>query len=539
MSGHLSKSSLIACLAFLLSLPAAAQGGRGSVEKETGPEADYKSVSQHIRERRPTFDFIQLPSGYRIEKVAGGFTYATGMTWDDRGNLYVSESGGGMAPFMIAPPRIVRVEPDGGITEVVNLQRLGVHSPVNDVTWHNGVFYISHRLPDLSGAVSRVAPDGRLETLVRGLPSWFEHQTNEITFGPNGRMYIAQGPPTNSGVVGPDIEPWVKARPDGHMIPCQDIVLTGQNFKGPNFLTDAEGDSVWTGAFVPYGTRTEKGQRVAGSPHCGGAVLSADPDGSDLRVHAWGFRNIFGIGFSADGQLYALQNGMDMRGLRPAEHDKDALYRVRQGAWYGWPDYTGELKPITMMTPPDSMQAPGGKTLQFVIDRQASGLKAPDRRLLVAAFTEHSSTNKFDFAPASWGACRGHVMAAQWGDLGPSTSPMHQTEALGYKVVMVHTGSGKVQEFARNKFSGPGSLYGMAGLGLERPIEVRFGRDGAMYVLDFGIAQIDLSKDPPYVYPPETGMVWKITRTGAAPSSCEGLPAQGGHGGKQEGAHKH
>ena len=47
-----------------------------------------------------------------------------------------------------------------------------------------------------------------------------------------------------------------------------------------------------------------------------------------------------------------------------------------------------------------------------------------------------------------------------------------------------------------------------------------------VYVLDFGQALIDLDKKPPYVYPPGTGMIWKITRTG---QSCA-LPEEPGGG---------
>lgn len=484
--------------------------------RETDTATDiFQSVSSHVDERLGTYDFIEAPPGWTVEKIASGLTYATGMTWDTERSLWVSESGGGMAPFMIATPRLVRISPDGA-TSSIDLTRFDVHSPVNDVTWHDGWLYFSHRLGDLSGGVSRIRPDGSgYQNLVRGLPSWFEHQTNDIVFGSDGKMYVAQGPPTNSGVPGPDIAPWVKEYPKGAVIPCRDIVLTGRNFYGENFLTPEEGDHVSTGAFVPFGVATAEGQRIpGGAPHCAGAVLRSRPDGSGLEVVAWGFRNVFGLAFGPDGELYASQNGMDMRGLRPAEHDKDAFYRVRRGEWYGWPDYTGELKPITTMSPPDRMLSTGHKGLEFVIDHEASGLDAPDRDLLIAVFQHHSATTKFDFAPASWKPCEGVAYFAQWGDLSPPTGPLHGPEPLGFKVVSVDMKGGEVHEVLRNKYKGPGSRYGSLGRGLERPIEVKFGPDGAMYVLDFGQALIDLDKSPPYVYPARTGIVWRVTRSG-------------------------
>lgn len=117
------------------------------------------------------FPMIQLPPGYSIEKVVDGLTFATSMTWDDQGRMYVAEAGGGFleeAP----PPRILRVEP-GKVTEVANLQDKGVRDSLVGLTWSNGAFYITHRAEDFTGAISRVMPDGtmtQLETMPkRGL----------------------------------------------------------------------------------------------------------------------------------------------------------------------------------------------------------------------------------------------------------------------------------------------------------------------------------------------------------------------------------
>lgn len=530
----LSTSSRPAYCAVALCATLLALGGCYKLMGEKG--AASSDAPSGILENRSTYDYIELPEGYRIEKVAAGLTFPTGVTWDDEGTLYVSESGGGMAPNMLATPAIVRLGPDGRVRERHALARQGVHSPINDVTWHQDYLYLSHRMPDLTGAVSRMKPGGRVEQLITGLPSYFEHQTNEIVFA-NGKMYIAQGPPTNSGVPGPDIAPWVKARPDGYPVPAKDIVLTGENFESPNFLSDKPSDKVLTGAFVPFGTRTRKGQVVQGGGiHSGGTIIEANPDGTDAKVYAWGFRNIFGLKPGPDGTLFAMQNGMDMRGLRPAEHDKDALYRVPRNAWFGWPDFTATLDPITTMSPPDRFMPPNQKKLSFVIDHKASGLSSPDKKWLAASFHHHSSTNKFDFAPGSWAGCTGKVFAAQWGDLAPPTGPLHGGEAIGYKVVMADPKTGKVHDFARNKYKGPGSRFGMAGLGLERPIEVAFTPDGAMLVLDFGIVDIALDQSPPYAYRENTGMLWRITRTSGASTSCEGLPPREGEGEKKSGS---
>ena len=59
---------------------------------------------------------------------------------------------------------------------------------------------------------------------------------------------------------------------------------TGQNFVTKNPLTAEPNDTITTGAFVPFGTRTYAGQGVPGNIKCNGCILSANLDGTDLKV---------------------------------------------------------------------------------------------------------------------------------------------------------------------------------------------------------------------------------------------------------------
>ena len=45
--------------------------------------------------------------------------------------------------------------------------------------------------------------------------------------------------------------------------------------------------------------------------------------------------------------------------------------------------------------------------------------------------------------------------------------------------------------------------------GLSRPVDIEFGPDGAMYILDMGINTID---NLSYYYP-KTGVIWKVTKS--------------------------
>lgn len=472
------------------------------------------------------FPTILLPPGYTIEKVVGGLTYPTSLTWDNLNQMYVVEAGG---QFLEEPPpsRILRITP-GAATEVVNLTALGVRDSAVGITWYQNAFYFTHRAADRTGAVSRVTLDGTLTPLLSGIiDSQAEHQVNGIDVGPDGRIYFASGPATNAGVVGIDLAPFVMRSPNLRPTPCQNIVLTGRNYLTPDFRTADPSDTVLTGAFVPFGTPTTPGQVIPGTNKCGGAILVFDPASPEttLRPFAHGFRNVIGFAWNASGEMFAAVNGYDLRGSRPFNDKLDATYRVREGAWYGWPDFSAAFEPITdpKFDSPDALKAPRvvagvpqGKTQDFVIDHMSSGLTRPDLALLYGRHPFNSSPSLIDVAPASWGPLSGQVFTAEWGDLTPPTNPLGEGPT-GYRISRIDPGTGVAVPFVRNVMPGPASAQGAPGMGLERPFDVKFGPDGAMYIVDYGIARINPARaaqgQVPYEFPPFTGVIWKVTRT--------------------------
>lgn len=335
--------------------------------------------------------------------------------------------------------------------------------------------------------------------------------------------------------------------PKLHTTSCQDIVLTGRNFKTPNFTTkDDKKDTAVTGAYVPFGTETQPGQTIKGTNKCGGSILAFDPQNAEqtIRPYAWGFRNLLGLAWDPEtGDMYAAQNGYDIRGARPVGDEYDPVYRIKEGAWYGVPDYSAALEPLTdpKFELPDEHQAmvivkgePQGKNLGFVIDHEASGLTPPDKSLVLSLHPINSSPSMIDVAPASWGDLAGHVFVAEWGDLAPPTNPLRGKKPAGYRVVQVEPESGEITPFIWNTQPGPASAHDAGGRGLDRPFEVDFGPDGALYIVDYGVVKIDMSLmekgEPPYKEVPGTGAIWRV-----APAVANADPSGGAAGGSAEG----
>lgn len=485
--------------------------------KEEKPKASFKPSDE--------FPVIQLPEGYKIEKVADKLTYPTSVAWDDQGRMYVAEAGGAFMDEP-APARILRIE-NGKAIEVANLEQKGAHAPITGMVWYKGALYFTHRAKDRTGAVSRMTPEGKVTELFNGVvDSQTDHFLNDIRVGPDGRMYVASGVGGNTIVMGIDMAAMIKKSPNAHATSAKDIVLTGRNFQSPDFRTKDQGDKAMTGAFVPFGTETKPGQVIKGRNKAGGAILAFDPNNAEatLKPYAWGFRNVVGMAWNKQGEMFACQNGYDINGPRPILDQYDPTYRVRQDAWYGCPDFSAALEPVTdpKFQPPGQLMYPvyvngkeQEKKLEFLIDHKASGLTPPDKSLVLGLHPLNSSPSKPDVAPDSWGDMAGQLFVPEWGDLAWRNNPFRD-KPVGSRIVYINPSDGKVMPFIHNAKPGPASAQGAPGKGIERPYDVKFGPDGAMYIVDFGQNAINQARIAeghlPFEWPEQTGAIWKVTK---------------------------
>src|SRR5262245_57204496 len=389
---------------------------------------------------------IFVPPGYKVEVFASGLNFPTGIAFKGdsrRFEVFVTETGTGVpgrcngAEFFRdnATPAVpdsqnpflpqVRVLDDDGNT----LRILGratsvaarespsfLHAPTIGLAFerdfHGGRLFVTDSLQGARGAqgpkdssrtVDLETRHGTVAELIVKLPTG-DHPTEQPTVK-DGFLYWSQGSVTNAGVIGHDNgarncnatpTPAGCPGPDlvtQHEIPCQDVVLSGNNFDS--------GDGHVTGGYLPHGVPGMAGQIVPAFNGafqlgmCSGAILRAKlsdlhplPPGGIQREGtvepaSWGYRNPFGLRFAPDhheldGGLLVSENGEDRRGPRPVLNAPDRLHVVpkkvvRNGLdFHGWPDLFGFLDSTQRIYIPDggggdNPAATAGKTVEHLL----------------------------------------------------------------------------------------------------------------------------------------------------------------------------
>ncbi len=502
---------------FVLAVSTLGCGGCGQLAMKGADQAAVRSVP-----RQPVSE-VAAPEGYQVFLHAQGFNYPSAMDWDDRGRLFVLQSHA--VPLPLTSVKVVRIDDDDRLEEV---ELHGPGAPTGKValglTFHGGWFYLSHEESDGTWGVSRFRPDdGTTEAVLRGLPGNGDHWVNHLLFDRDGALYFGIGSATNSGVVSshdPVNMKWLKDRPSARDIPCRDLTLAEARFIDDNALTDAADDRATTGAYQPYGTA---GARVVkGEALCTGAIYKLAAGASRPELVAWGFRNPVGLAMTGDGAIYVGAQGADVRGTRPVREDADALYRLMPNAWYGWPEFSGDLTPYSdsRYAVPAEQSAAGEAGPRPIIDLAASGLAAPDPAWLIFPTEPHAAICGIAAIPAEgpFRAWAGQILVSEMGDFRPTTDPMQPDVRAGFQVEIVDPATGEARPFLRNVRTGadgsslPASALDLAH-GLERPVDVRVGPDGHIYVLDFGV--FVPTADGAKVFP-KTGKIFRVEPSAAS-----------------------
>jgi hypothetical protein len=86
----------------------------------------------------------------------------------------------------------------------------------------------------------------------------------------------------------------------------------------------------------------------------------------------------------------------------------------------------------------------------------------------------------------------------------------------GFKVQLVDLDGGRVQDFLVNTTRGPATAA--RGGGLERPVQLEWGPDGALYVVDFGVLSVfELDEGTAMNAHVDTGVIWRVRRAESRP----------------------
>lgn len=178
------------------------------------------------------------------------------------------------------------------------------------------------------------------------------------------------------------------------------------------------------------------------------------PDGTGYETYATGLRNAVGFDWRpADGDLYATDNGRDLLGddIPPCELD-----RIVQGGFYGWPFVNGEG-----LSDPDFGVQGGELATRAIPPAHAFGAHTAPLGMVFyrgGAFPEKYRGQAFAALHGSW----------------------NRTTKSGYKVVALEwpaNGGPIVESDFLTGFEVGGNVIG-------RPVDVKDGPDGALYVSD-------------------------------------------------------
>ena len=484
------------------------------------------------REQQKTIDraVVEYPPNFELKPFVVNLTAPAAMAFDSDWSVIIAEGGTASVDPRIfgytSTGKFFQVYPKGPVIPFSPFRTgFRIYGPIGGMIVDHGRIYVSHRDADDRGVITSFDRDGDHKTIVADLPAEGDYGVTDLAVAPNGRIYFGVGTATNSAVVG--IDNWQTGWVNDHLNFADqsyvDLKLLGYRFDTPNPRAGlfGGGEIAVTAPFQPFGTSNQTRIRRTPNGKPSGAIYSVSPNGGDVRVDAHGIHNPRGLAFNEFGRLYFTNDGMEMRGTRPIKDDPDALLRFVPGTWYGWPDYSGDLYPISdaRFQPPVQMVIKSGyPDVSGLIDQATSGLLRPDRNtLLQAALPSLSGAAKMDFVPGSgaFREYRGSAIIALSGDRAPfATSGQKLLSPVGYKVVRVDLDTRQSKDFVRNTEGVPASKLGKNVMALERPIDVKFGPDGSLYVLDFG--QMEMRGGQEHVKA-QSGKLFRLVPVGEVP----------------------
>lgn len=264
-----------------------------------------------------------------------GVSGAQDFTEDDSGNIYICYKNS-----------IQFIGERGNSFIVMKDDNLNISS----IDYYNEMLYLTSD----NNLMSYNTKNKESKVLINNIPNFGDYNRSSIKIN-NGRIFITIGAATNSGVVGDD-NLWKNKYPYFCDVSPINIILTGNNFGADK-----------QGPFMTESTKSSKGQQISSHKPGNSEIISYDIKTGEIEEYATGIRNVTGFDFNSQGKIIAGIGGMENRGLRPIYGDKDYIYRIDKGIWYGFPDFSGG----------DDVQSPrfnvnGVNKNRFIIEKHPS-----------------------------------------------------------------------------------------------------------------------------------------------------------------------
>ena len=332
----------------------------------------------------------------------------------------------------------------------------GLSNPRLARTAPNGDIFVAESQPGRVKVLRGFGKDGqaeKVEVFATGL-----RQPFGIAFYPPGPdpefVYVAN---TDSVVRFPYLRGDLKARGLEQVI-VPDLPGGGRLRGGGHWTRDIAFSLDGKKMYVSVGSRSNADDTDGNPAEFHRAdILEANPDGTNLRVYAWGIRNPVGIAIHPQtGEVWASVNERDGLGdnLPP-----DYITHVEEGGFYGWPWY---------YIGPHQDPRHEGKHPEL-----KDKVLVPD--VLIHA---HSASLQMLFYEGEQfpAAYRGNVFAAEHGS-------WNKTARTGYKVIHVPLQKGRATgeyvDFLTGFVTDDGNVWG-------RPVGVAVAMDGSLIVTDDG-----------------------------------------------------
>ena len=271
-------------------------------------------------------------AGIAFDRTSFPVTLPTSMAWGPDNRLYVTEAFGKIHAFTLD----ANYQPiaDQVITTMGSRLALGITvDPLS--TPSNVILWVSHSSPSFddgqpnSSTVTRLSGTGFTDRVdvITGLPrAKANHGINSIHFGPDGKLYIAQG--GNTGAGAPNTEN------------SEFGTMEEQPLSAALLVADVRNAS--------FDGSCHNSSDIFGPPPC------------DVVPYATGLRNAYDFVFHSNGSLYAPDNGLGVTGTFPPSptppcfgfgntaswtqgghnpgQQPDILLRLQQGKYYGHPN---------------------------------------------------------------------------------------------------------------------------------------------------------------------------------------------------------